>query len=76
MYKINDFLSEDSIKRLTNKHKKAILNAIITNTPIFFTGVGAVEKTTFARELQKKDIAAYAPEMVCFIELKKQGEKA
>ena len=68
--KINDFLSESSLNRLSYRQKREVWDAIKNNTPIVFTGDSKTGKTTLARELQKNGVAAYGPEMVCFIELK------
>jgi len=66
--KIEDYLSEDALSRLTAVQKRNILQAIKDQIPILFIGA-PIGKTTLARTLRQKGIVAYAPEDVCTIAL-------
>ena len=52
---------------LTNKQKNEIWYAIKNKLPILFLGEAMTGKTLLAKELQKFEVIAYAPEMVSTI---------
>ena len=56
-----------------SKKQIAIINvAIKEGKPILFTGNGPVGKTFSARALREVGITAYAPEVVCFVNLEEK----
>jgi len=67
---IDTFLSEKTLNKLSDKQKKEMQAAINNNHAIFFTGEGAVGKTYLARLFQENGLDAFAPEMVCIVNLK------
>jgi len=73
--KIETFLTS-SLEKFTNDQKKAMNDAIKNGNAIIFTGGARAGKTYFAKLFQENGIAAYAPEMICNINLDKiyQGD--
>jgi Flp pilus assembly CpaF family ATPase len=69
MLKIENFISRSHLTILSGVQKKEILNAIKNQIPILFTGGASTGKTTLAQELKNKGVVAYAPEMLCVVEL-------
>jgi len=67
--KIETFLTESSLVKFTNDQKKIMNDAIKNGNAIIFIGGARVGKTYFAKLFQDNGITAYAPEMICEINL-------
>jgi len=71
--KIDEYVSPELLKKygikLSVKQKHGIANAIKDRKAILFVGDLKTGKTALAKELQKKGIAAYAPEGIRVIKL-------
>ena len=67
--KIEAFLSENTLKNLSEKQKSALSVGINSLKPILLTGGAGVGKTHIARELRMKGVVVYAPDMLCEINI-------